>query len=159
MSASPPRPVVVLGIGNILMRDDGVGVHALDALRRAPLPRDVDVVDGGTAGADLVEAIIGRRKVIVIDAFEGGGAPGEIYRLELSDLEGAKPSALSIHEVDFLDALSMARNLGSPPEEVVVFGVEPGEICLGLEMTRAVKDAIPRMVALVLEELGVAPTR
>ncbi len=146
--------ILVLGIGNMLMRDDGIGVHVVNALRpHEPLP-GADLMDGGTSGVDLVDEIADRPKVIVIDAMDGGGAPGTVYRITPADLMIGREQLLSLHEYGFLSTMETARQLGCPPRDVVIFGVQPESIELDLEMSPAVAAAVPKVVALVLKELG-----
>src|SRR4030042_7180736 len=96
------QDILILGIGNLLLKDEGVGVHVVERLREIPLPENVEVLDGGTAGLDLVDFIGGRKKLIVIDAVNAGEKPGTIYRLTEENLD-IKPKALtSFHEIDFL---------------------------------------------------------
>lgn len=137
----------------MLLGDDGVGVRVIEALRQVPLPVSVDLVDGGTAGADLVEVIAERRKVIAIDAMETGGPPGTIVRV-LGSAICNEDVPLSLHEVGLVDALYMARQLGCQPRDVVIFGVQPGRLELGLELSEAVARAVPLVVGRVVDELA-----
>ena len=152
------RPILVLGIGNLLLRDEGVGVHVAQALNgtHACLPPEVDVVDGATAGFGLVEILAGRRKVIVIDAVRAPAEAGSIVRLTIDDLVAADTAPLSLHEAGLLEALAAARRLGIAPQEIVILGVRPDIVDYGLELSPMVAALVPRIVELVLEELGVA---
>ena len=170
MNSTVPTPVprLVLGIGNILLGDEGVGVRIIEALRacidasrreRAPclpagkMPKDVEVADGGTGGLDLVDLMAGRRKVIVIDAAEFDGRPGDILRFTAADLGRRESVGLSLHDLGLAEALTMMRHLGCEPEEVVVFGIKPKRIAPGLDLTAEVAAAVPKAVERVLEEL------
>jgi hydrogenase maturation protease len=146
-------PTLVLGIGNILLRDEGVGVRVIEAMREMALPSWVELVDGGTAGADLLDIIADRRKVIVIDAMDADAEPGTILRLEIGDLAGPENPDVSLHEIGLLETLAMTRHLGCSPQEVVVFGVKPAEVCPGDTLTGSMVAALPRIVALVQNEL------
>jgi hydrogenase maturation protease len=147
-------PVLVLGIGNILLRDEGVGVRVVEALRDRALPEGVELLDGGTAGADLIDALADRRKVVVIDAMDLGAEPGAVARLGGDGLAPDPGAPLSLHQVGLVEALWMARQLGCAPAEVVVLGVQPADLSPGLELTEAVARAVPRLAELVLDELG-----
>jgi hydrogenase maturation protease len=151
---SSRRPILVLGIGNALLRDEGIGVHVVRALAEQALGPEVEVLDGGTAGVDLLEAIADRRKVIVIDAIRAEGEPGDILRFTPDDLVPETQSAMSVHEFGLLQTLTAARHLGCSPAEVVIFGVKPKEIVWGTELTAELAAAVPRVAALVREELG-----
>lgn len=151
MSAS--HPVLVLGIGNILLGDEGIGVRAVEALRDATPPVDADLVDGATGGANLVDLIADRRKVIVIDAMDAAAAPGTIRRLAPEDLAPADRSYLSLHELGLLDALRISRQLDCAPAEVIVLGVQPAVVAPGLELSPALRASIPRILEAVQREL------
>jgi hydrogenase maturation protease len=154
--AAAAAPTLILGVGNILLRDEGVGVRAVEALREACLPEGVEALDGGTLGVDLVDLIAGRRRLIVIDTVRAGGRPGSIYRLAVGDLLHPTVPNLSLHQTGLLEALQMAEHLGCAPQEVLIFGVEPGAIHYGLELSDAIAAAVPRVNALVLAEVGAA---
>ena len=147
-------PVLVLGIGNILLRDEGVGVRVIEALREMPLPEHVELCDGGTAGADLLDILSDRRKVIVIDAMDTDAEPGTVYRLTLDELRPADTPPVSLHDIGLLETLDMARYLGTQPDGVVVFGVKPANVDCGLELSPAVRQAIPRIIDLILQEIS-----
>ena len=149
-----PVPRLVLGIGNILLGDEGVGVRIIEALRERAMPEDVEVADGGTGGADLVDLMADRRKVIVVDAAEFDGRPGDILRFTAADLGPRESVGLSLHDLGLAEALTMMRHLGCEPEEVVVFGIKPKRIAPGLDLTTEVAAAIPKVVELVLAELS-----
>jgi hydrogenase maturation protease len=148
------RDILVLGIGNILLKDEGIGVHVIDKLKQMSLPDNVEVLDGGTAGLDLVDFIEGYRKLIVIDAVNAGGKPGTLYRLTEENLD-IKPKAISsFHEIDFLDALYMSELVNSRPEEIVVIGVEPKDMSGGLGLSPEIEERIPKIIEVVMKELN-----
>jgi hydrogenase maturation protease len=145
--------VLVLGIGNILLRDEGIGVHVVEALKAVALPATVEVFDGATAGIDLLDALVDRRKVIVIDAVEVDGPPGMVLRFTPADLGPQEAVALSLHQVGLLEALRMTQLIGCPPEEVVILGVKPKAVEYGLQLTDELTRTVPRILELVLSEL------
>ena len=161
-------PTLVLGLGNILLRDEGVGVHVVRAMETqaaagAALPEGVELVDGGTAGADLVDLIAHRRRVIVIDAVrvapgsstgQAEARPGTILRFGPESMAAKTAPGLSLHEVGLLEALLMARHLGCEPREVIVFGIIPADLGPGLDLTPPVAAAVPRVIDLVRQELA-----
>jgi len=154
------RPILVLGLGNLLLRDEGVGVHVVRALDAGPpLPPDVEVLDGATAGFGLIDILSGRRKVIVIDAIEATCAPGSVVRLTIDDLVPTSSTPLSLHEVGFLEALTATARLGVAPQDIVIFGVRPAVVDYGLELSPTVAALLPRIVQLVLRELRIASDR
>jgi hydrogenase maturation protease len=143
--------VLILGIGNLLLSDEGVGVHAVRALGKRKLPPGLETLDGGTSGADLVDHLDGRAKVIVIDAASGDGSPGTIYRCEAYDLI-EQGGSLSLHEFGLADSLHMAERLGCAPQRVVVLGVQPATMEPGLELSPEVSAALPKVIQLALAE-------
>ena len=146
-------PVLVLGLGNLLLRDEGVGVHVVEALAPfGPWPR-VELADGGTSGLGLVDLLAGREKVIVIDAVAGPWTPGTVIRLGPEDLAPALGGPLSLHEVGLSEALRAVRLLEDSPEEVVLLGVVPDEIGAGLDLSPTIAALLPDVVRLVLDEL------
>ena len=150
--------VWVVGVGNPLARDEGVGPAAVERLKAEPLPAQVVLLDAGT---DLVAAMMefaGAAQVILIDAMRAGGAPGTIYRLTLEELEerakaGASPGAPgSAHGLGVVEAVGLARAAGMRVPPTVVFGVEPGSVALGEGLTAAVEAALDGLVGAVLTE-------
>jgi hydrogenase maturation protease len=154
------KPILVLGIGNILLKDEGVGVHAVRELtaraeRGGPPGRgDVELYDGGTFGIDLLDTLANRRTVIVIDAVRADAAPGTVLRFTAADLVRPGRPDLSLHQVGLFETLAMARQLGCAPEEVVIFGVVPMALEPGLELSPEVAAVVPRVIDLVLAELN-----
>lgn len=152
-----PAPLLVLGIGNALARDDGLGVHAIRALAaeratgggRALAP-GVDLLDGGTAGLSLLPAIAGARALVVIDAVNLGAPPGTVKALTRTDL-GADPLRLSVHQVGTADLLAAARLTARLPDQVVLIGVQPATVAAGTELSPAVAAALPQVLAAVYD--------
>jgi hydrogenase maturation protease len=144
---------MVLGIGNLLMQDDGVGVHVVRALEKLELPDEVEVVDGGTHSYDLVDFFSQADWCIVVDAMHAGGTPGMIYRAPFEEL-GLKPNPniASLHEISFAEAMNMVRLEGYDPK-VIVYGVEPQTVALGLELTDCVAGKVPRLLELIQEDI------
>jgi hydrogenase maturation protease len=140
-------------VGNILVRDEGVGVRVVEAMRQSSLPAGVELFDGGTTGVDLIDVVAQRRKVIVIDALQAGEPPGTIFRFTPTDLAEQRAATTSLHQAGFLDVLMMTRQLGCPPEEVVIFGIQPKELGWGVELTPEVAASVPKVMALVQSEL------
>ena len=147
------KKVIIIGIGNLILRDEGVGVHAVRALEGRELPPGVEVIDGGTATMELLPVFQEAERIIVIDALRGGAQPGTIYRLSPDDLMGETERPLSLHQVGLLEVLGMARQLGGDPA-VVIIGVEPKKISWGMELTPEVEARLPRVIDAVFEELG-----
>jgi hydrogenase maturation protease len=147
--------VVVLGLGNLLMGDDGVGVFALAELAGDPrLPPGARLLDGGTLGLSLLPYVQSAPDLILIDAVRGDGPPGDLVRLEGDEVPGAVLERLSVHQVGVADLVAGARLLGGWPERIVLCGVVPESIELGVELSPPVRAAVPALIELVLGELA-----
>lgn len=146
--------IVVLGIGNLLLGDEGIGVHLLRELERVPLPPQVKLIDGGTATLDILPLLQGIERLIVIDAMKAGGEPGRIYRCGTDDLVSSPLASLSLHHIDFLQALQMARGQGDDlKDRTTIFGVEPCRMEWSMELSPVIQEKIPLLKKLVLEEI------
>jgi hydrogenase maturation protease len=147
------KNILILGLGNILLKDEGIGVRVAEKLMDASLPPDVEVMDGGTAGLNLLYVIEGRHKVIVIDAVKAGSPPGTMYRFTDKDLTEKQGLLRSAHGVDFSDVLRTALFLGTKPDLVIFIGIEPEDLSDGLELSPLIESRIPYLIKLVMKEL------
>jgi hydrogenase maturation protease len=145
--------IIILGIGNILLGDEGIGVHVVSFLRSQELPSNVEVIDGGTATFNLLPMISGVSKLIVVDAVKGKGEPGSIYRFTPDDIKAEKKIATSLHQIGLLNVLEMADKIGEKPKSTVIIGVEPQNMEWGLEPSTEIKKKIPKIIDLVLKEI------
>jgi hydrogenase maturation protease len=151
-SLSPPR-IVILGVGNLLLSDEGVGVHVAHELMKMDLPPEVSVVEGGTDGFRLLNVITGADRVIVIDAVRSGAAPGSVYRFDVNDVRSVPAGFMtSVHQVGILEVIELSDLIGKTPR-VTVIGVEPKSLKMSMELSPEVKEKIPRIIELVLEEV------
>lgn len=149
---------VVLGLGNILHSDDGVGPKALDRLRALPhLPEDVKLVEGGTLGLELLPHIWDVSYLLVVDAIDVGKEPGTILRVAGEELHSL-PGKGSIHQVGLADLLAALRVLARKPPKVVLLGVQPATTDWGTELSPAVETSLDSLVEKVLIELQVGST-
>ena len=146
---------MVIGVGNLLLRDEGAGIHAVQDLQKKDLPPDVEVIDAGVAGVGLLDFFSGARKLVLIDAAEMGLEPGAVVRFTPEDVR-FRSGALkfSTHDLALPEVLTLARALNRCPSEVVIIGIQPKEISWGTELTPKVQLAVPRVVELVLKELS-----
>jgi hydrogenase maturation protease len=148
-------PVIILGLGNTLMGDEGFGVHFVRWFEgRRRLPPEAEVVDGGTLGYVLLDTICRAKHVIVIDCLRLDDTPGSLYRFNRSEMEAHLPPPTSAHEVKFSDVLCKVEMMGECPEMTFLCVVPE---CIGdmvLEMTQTVRAKFPEMEALLLAELA-----
>jgi hydrogenase maturation protease len=141
----------VVGIGNVLLRDEGIGCHVVHALEGIPL-LDVKIIDGGTC-PDMLQLLEDIDKLVIVDAVRGGGTPGQIYRFHLEDITLEQKPFLSLHDVGLVDSLMLMQlwhNIG----EAVIIGIEPREIDWGLELSLELQEKMPQIIDAVLSELN-----
>ena len=147
--------ILVLGIGNLVMTDDAVGVRAVQLLQeRYRFPSAVTVLDGGTLGLDLLPKLEGVERLLVVDAVETGMAPGTLLRLSGNDIPLALETKVSPHQMGLKDLLTVATLLGFDPEEMVLWGVQPECIEMAMELSPAVAAQVEPLVEKLLLELG-----
>lgn len=151
---SDKQKITVLGLGNILLEDEGFGVHFLRHIEgRYAFDASVRLVDGGTLAYKLLDVICGSDRVILIDAIKIDDEPGSLYRFTREEMELHMPPPTSAHEVEFLDVLCQAELMGELPETTFLCIVPESYGSMVLQMTRSMTDAFPRMEELLLEEL------
>jgi hydrogenase maturation protease len=148
------RTVLVLGLGNPLQADDGVGCRVIEALEGRELPTGVEVLDAGTPGVGLINLLEGRQRAIIVDAAEMGRQPGEVVRFRPEDVTlTGSTDRFSLHRTAVADALALAHALNLALPEIVVFGVQPGYVGWRDELSPEVAAAIPGLVDAILEQL------
>jgi len=147
--------VLVLGIGNTVMTDDGVGVKVVQKLAKEyRLPDYVEVMDGGTLGLDLLPRLEGIKQLIIVDAVETGNVPGTCIRLKGDEIPHALETKLSPHQMGLKDLLAVSHLVeGCLPAEMVLIGVQPECIELGTELTPTVAAQLDNLLNCVVEEL------
>jgi hydrogenase maturation protease len=146
---------IVLGLGNLVHSDDGVGVHAIQALQLDErLFTGVTLIDGGTQGMALLPHISNACRLLVIDAVDAGEPPGTLLRFEGAALRGL-PGKASVHQLGFADLMAAMSLLGESPAELLVLGVQPQSTAWGTELTGPVSHALPALVDCVVAQLEV----
>jgi hydrogenase maturation protease len=135
--------IVVAGLGNFLLRDDGIGVHAIQALQEL-LPRGVCTIEVGSAVLDALRLFERTDRILAIDAMRAGGRPGTIYRFVVKDVDD-RTIKTSLHEMELLEALKLLKNGHRPA--IAVLGVEPEMIDSGTDLSPSVQTALPQVVA------------
>jgi len=142
---------LILGIGNLLLTDEGVGCHAARALQEEALPEDVVVLEAGTDFLSALPEIEKADRIVIVDAMQGDEAPGTVYRVPFE--ECLKPQCIaSLHGFDVSRTLYLAGRDTVP--EVVVFGVEPALIDWGTELSPAVREMMPAVIEAVKREIA-----
>ncbi|MBC8185806.1 HyaD/HybD family hydrogenase maturation endopeptidase [candidate division KSB1 bacterium] len=147
------KKVLILGVGNELLSDEGIGIHTVKELSKKELPPEVEVMDGGTDGFSLINVIVEADRLILIDCVRGGSKPGTIYKFDIEDAPSCSDKfKTSVHQISILEVIHLSELVGKTPE-TTVFGVEPKSISTSMELTSDVKAKIPRVIELVLEEV------
>ena len=145
---------LVLGLGNIIMRDEGLGVRACERLtRHYRLPDDVNVLDGGTLGLDLLPYLEGVTDLLIIDAVNAGAPPGSLVRLENEQIPQTLALKMSMHQVGLQELLAVMALRGQTPPRVVLWGMEPLILEPGLDLSEPVLANLDTLVASVVAEL------
>lgn len=142
--------ILIVGIGNLLCRDEGIGVHVIQEMKKMELQGHIELLDIGTSTMDLIAYLDGVKKLIVIDAMKAGGTPGTIYKCRPEDLL-PEEEPISLHEIGLLESLTMAQKMGMKIDTVII-GVEPKILDWGMELTEEVKIRIPTIIEAVLKE-------
>ncbi|QDR80183.1 HyaD/HybD family hydrogenase maturation endopeptidase [Sporomusa termitida] len=135
--------IIILGVGNILMQDEGFGVRVVEELtRRYRFPDNVQVLDGGTLGMELLRFVTGADRLLIIDAVSGGGSPGDLYQFANEEVKAYFKNKVSLHELGIQDVLAALELLAQPVREVVILGIQPAVIDVGLELSEAVQPGV-----------------
>jgi hydrogenase maturation protease len=157
------KKTLVLGLGNILLGDEGVGVRVVERLQELyEFPQEVQVLDGGTLALDILPYVEDADRLLVIDALEIGTEPGTIARLEGDEVPAFLSVKISPHQMGLADVLAAARLRDVYPRELVLWGVQPGVMRPGLELSFPVAARVEVLVDRVVAELsqwGIEPTR
>ncbi len=147
------KRISVVGVGNLLMRDDGVGVHVIRYLEEQGVPEGVELIDGGTHSYDLLDIFAEADIIIAVDAIQAGAEPGTLYRAPLDEMGfETNDRAASLHDLNFVEAVQMLRLMGHDPQ-FIVFGIQPKEMYLDLELSPEVAAKVPRVAELIQEEI------
>lgn len=147
--------LLVLGIGNMLLTDDGVGVFAARALMEEAWPEGVDVREGGTFTQDIFYSFAGYSNLLVLDVVHAGGAPGALYRLNGEDLIRDEKQRLSIHDIDLLDSLRMAELYFKKRMRMRVIGMEPADYTTwNIGLSPVCQAAFPAYLELARREIS-----
>lgn len=149
------RDVLVLGLGNPLRGDDGIGPRVIEALEKRGLPDSVETLDAGTGGLDLLRVIEEQDRVVIVDAADVGKQPGQFVRFTPDQvLLSEATERFSFHHAGLAEVFSLTRALGRPLPPVVIFGVQPEDVGWRQGLSPAVEAGLPALIDAVLEEIG-----
>ena len=151
--------ITLLGVGNILLSDEGLGVHIVNQFKEDYVCNPpVNVIDGGTMGMELLSYMRGMKKLILVDAINGGEVAGTVYEFPHEEMNTYFTDRISVHEVGMQDILRIRALQEDPLEDATVVGIEPSSLELGLEMTPVVASSIPKVIEIIrriLTEWGI----
>jgi len=148
------KQILILGVGNLLLRDEGIGVHVARKLMEMDFPPQVEVLEGGTDGFALMHVLFQTDRLILVDAVRGGGPPGSIYRFEIEDCPPFPDIfKTSVHQISILEVINLSGLIGSTPRTTVI-GVEPKYLDMGMELSPLIESKIPRVIQLIEEEVA-----
>jgi hydrogenase maturation protease len=146
--------VTLIGLGNLLMRDEGVGVQAVRALEECyELPPELEVVDGGTSGLDLLPYIEARERVLLVDAVNFRQDPGYIGVLENEEIPALFAAKESLHHLGLMDVLAAAKLLDASPREICLIGIQPLRLEIGLELSELLQGKMELLLGRIIAKL------
>ncbi len=146
--------IVVLGIGNTILSDEGLGVRALEILKDGySFQPQIELLDGGTIGIDLLYFVEGADKLLVLDAVSGGKLPGSVYVFEHDEVKKYFRNKVSMHEIGFQEVMALLELKGKELREIVVMGIEPKVIDIGTRLSPEVESAMPDLIDKALSRL------
>jgi hydrogenase maturation protease len=152
------QPTLILGIGNLLMGDDGAGIHVARLLTDAKLPKHVTVQEAGTPGWGLVDWIKDWQSVVLVDSAHMGQKPGEWRRFDADEVRLiASQGALSLHESGLADGLALAQALDLLPERITFYGIEPESTAQGMRLSPSVRSSLSGLVGSILDDFALQP--
>ncbi len=145
--------ITILGIGNLLMQDEGIGIHVIEELKKDKLPDNVELVDGAASGFDLLPVIESCDKLIVIDAIKTDDEPGSIYCFDPRKIDIQRDKAVSLHDVDFFQVLDFAGKHRHLPA-VTMITIVPEKLGWGMELSPRLKSRITEVKRLIINEIN-----
>ncbi|MBI5875112.1 MAG: HyaD/HybD family hydrogenase maturation endopeptidase [Deltaproteobacteria bacterium] len=155
MTNSENKKVVIIGVGNILLKDEGIGIHAVGHLKRLyDFPSNVEIVDGGVGGLNLLPYMERAENLIIIDAVQANAEPGAIFRFTPKDISTRVKYKTSLHEMGLQEVFVIAEATGKRRPKTVIIGIQPKDISsLGMELTAEVEAKLPDILNMVVSEL------
>ena len=155
MDQTHRNDVIVIGLGNPLLSDEGIGVHLIRKLseHQDKFP-SVEFIDAGTGGMNVLHLIANRKKAVIIDCVKMGKKPGAIKQFEPADVQTVKKMThFSLHEADILRIINLSKQLGECPDQIVIFGIEPESLELGQKLSKTLAGKTDTYLAGIRKEL------
>ena len=146
------KPKLILGLGNPLIGDEGVGCEVAKQLSQKDLHEDIEVLDGGTGGIKILHLLEGRKEITIIDCADFGGSAGEVKLFTPDKIVGLKDHPLSLHHLDLKGVLDLGEKLGFK-FNVKIIGIQPKEVAFKRELSSEVKKAVKKVVSMIIESI------
>lgn len=147
--------ILIVGAGNPLLKDEGIGVYIIEKLVRIGLPSNVQIIDCGSDLSSILTQLRSHRKIIIIDAIRAGGEPGQVYRFNYDELKEVKNRLRSAHQLSVVEMLKLLKqtyhNLSSC--KIILIGIEPETISPGTKLSKKVEASIDEAISTVLREI------
>jgi hydrogenase maturation protease len=145
---------IVIGLGNILLKDEGIGVHAVNAIReRYTFSPELELIDGGTLGLDLLHFFEGTDRILIVDAVDFKKDPGSIGVIEDDNIPSTLFAKLSVHHIGLSDVLFAAKLLDITPAKLRLIGIQPQSLEVGLDMTECISGKMEDLIDTIIETL------
>ncbi len=151
------KKIAVIGVGNLLMGDDGIGIHVIGELEKRDYPPNIEIYDAMMNAFLVLECLDKKDVGIIVDAYHGGESPGRVHIVSLNSNELDKYTEdfyLSLHDFKFLDALRSAKQAYQLPKKIVLIGVEPDWLQPTMELSPRIRKAVPEIIKKIEEELS-----
>lgn len=154
MSSSSGK-IIVVGVGNLILGDEGIGIHLVGELKKRSFPKNVEIHESGTSSFTFLNIAEGASHIIVLDAVRMGKRPGTIHKIDLVLTENSQspPKLLSLHQLDLIATLEMAKGVWRLPEKITVIGIEPKSFSVGAKLSKPIAEAIPKAISEVMKTL------
>lgn len=145
--------VLIVGFGNLLLRDEGLGVRAAQMLMERGLPEGVEAIDGGTSAIDILPFLDGVDLLIILDAVAGDQPPGTLYRMGLEDIKYESSPHMSLHDINVPVVIKLCEAMGRKPPDTLIIGLQPAVIEEGLDLSPEIEAALPRLIDYVTRQV------
>ena len=143
------KNIAIIGVGNLLMGDEGVGIHAIKAIGKEKWPNNVEIIDAGVPGASLLHWIENRDLTIIIDCADFKGKPGDVIVVDVDKLKKPDEEIISLHGTSLLGTLKLAEISGTKTGKIILIAVQPQEIKMSDKLSEKVKSALPKIIEIV----------
>jgi hydrogenase maturation protease len=153
------KRIAIVGVGNILLGDEGIGVRVLEELEKEKYSEEINFLDAGTAFFSIVSELRNFEKAIIIDAVHGGRKAGTVYRFNIDDIVGKGNSIISLHDFGVMESIQLERVIAKLPDEIIFYGVEPQNVTPSLELSSVLQGKLKYVVKKIFEELNISGIR